>query len=572
MEGLIPLQKITLKEAGKITGYAPDYLGFLLRKGLIKGQKIPKNPPWLVSTADIIKYCKKNKNLATRDSSFLLWRDYLTLKQASEITGYSSDYIGSLIRKKILKGKRFYKLNSWETDKNTIEGYSQYKKSKKFLISSFFWTARNNFHKLFLKISKYAVAFAVFVFIVFGGFAGWAYTAKNQPQTVEIYPIEIINGSMETVSWQGQQNAQGPPQVGPEGDINLFSKNNSAVYSGGVLNLFIQNFLQTEADQPRRLEESGLRPEASEKQKKQLPEMNQEPEGTTTILKTETPVPDASIGTGQAPEIAEINSLPESNTSTEATTTKLTVEAVETATTTEEEIIEPDFSEEEIITEEVFKETAATDTSGIVAGEATEEEIPEEILGDEDVLNNAAGNGSSLEGQIIEEQITPEAIPEAAPEIIPEYSIPVNESEPISLLNRITPIRNFISNGARKIFGRGIVGAQQIPTFDELSEKEFLSAKIKFSFAIGEKTPDILIEHQNIPAQQDNATTGGKSGFWEKMKNLFSVLTEKLDKVSENLVKKLVSIATAEETLVEETSPIEQPTTTEKYKVGPRTD
>jgi len=40
--------------------------------------------------------------------------DYLTLKQASEITGYSSDYIGSLVRKGILKGKRFYKLNSWE--------------------------------------------------------------------------------------------------------------------------------------------------------------------------------------------------------------------------------------------------------------------------------------------------------------------------------------------------------------------------------------------------------------------------------------------------------------------------
>jgi hypothetical protein len=42
---------ISLKQAGHISGYHPDYIGALIRSGKVKGKKIGKN--WMVSESDV---------------------------------------------------------------------------------------------------------------------------------------------------------------------------------------------------------------------------------------------------------------------------------------------------------------------------------------------------------------------------------------------------------------------------------------------------------------------------------------------------------------------------------------
>lgn len=48
---------------------------------------------------------------------------YITLKEASELFGYSPDYIGQLIRKGKIEGKQVYANVAWMTTKETIEDY-----------------------------------------------------------------------------------------------------------------------------------------------------------------------------------------------------------------------------------------------------------------------------------------------------------------------------------------------------------------------------------------------------------------------------------------------------------------
>ena len=48
---------------------------------------------------------------------------YITLKEASELFGYSPDYIGQLIRKGKIEGKRVYANVAWMTTKNTLDEY-----------------------------------------------------------------------------------------------------------------------------------------------------------------------------------------------------------------------------------------------------------------------------------------------------------------------------------------------------------------------------------------------------------------------------------------------------------------
>ncbi len=48
---------------------------------------------------------------------------YITLKEAAELSGYSADYIGQLIRKKKLPGKQVYLNIAWVTTEEAIQAY-----------------------------------------------------------------------------------------------------------------------------------------------------------------------------------------------------------------------------------------------------------------------------------------------------------------------------------------------------------------------------------------------------------------------------------------------------------------
>jgi hypothetical protein len=54
-------QYITLKEAAKISGYTPDYLGQLIRKGKLEGKQIYLNVAWVTTEKALSAYLENNK-------------------------------------------------------------------------------------------------------------------------------------------------------------------------------------------------------------------------------------------------------------------------------------------------------------------------------------------------------------------------------------------------------------------------------------------------------------------------------------------------------------------------------
>ena len=47
---------ISLKEAAKISGYAPDYIGWLIRKGKIRGRKVYSGFSWQTTEKALRNY------------------------------------------------------------------------------------------------------------------------------------------------------------------------------------------------------------------------------------------------------------------------------------------------------------------------------------------------------------------------------------------------------------------------------------------------------------------------------------------------------------------------------------
>ncbi len=52
---------INLKEAAQISGYAPDYIGQLIRKGKIAGQQVYCNVQWMTTREAILEYLRKDR-------------------------------------------------------------------------------------------------------------------------------------------------------------------------------------------------------------------------------------------------------------------------------------------------------------------------------------------------------------------------------------------------------------------------------------------------------------------------------------------------------------------------------
>jgi hypothetical protein len=63
---------------------------------------------------------------------------YITLKEAATMSGYSSDYIGQLIRSGKLDGKQVFANVSWVTTEDAVREYLQKNKKGNAVESSFF--------------------------------------------------------------------------------------------------------------------------------------------------------------------------------------------------------------------------------------------------------------------------------------------------------------------------------------------------------------------------------------------------------------------------------------------------
>jgi len=230
----------TLKEAAKLFGYSPDYLGFLVRKRKIKGKRT-YNTRWQITKKELLTYCKERKKKIKKPH---LFNKKLTLKQASRISGYSPDYIGQLLRTEKLKGKRIKTQVSWLVEKQNIENYrdgreERQSNTRKPLRFSFIKVRR----KKLILIGRRLFA-SIFVLIYFiSGIAPTEFLLASigaffieEPKTINLYS-QLTEGD-----WQNPQNSQGPPDLSPNKDITSFSESNSAVYQTGPLNLVLKDF------------------------------------------------------------------------------------------------------------------------------------------------------------------------------------------------------------------------------------------------------------------------------------------------------------------------------------------
>ena len=109
---------IDLKKAARISGYSSDYIGWLIRKKKIKGKKVFTNISWQIPLKEIVEYCRENKSLEIQTPRSLA-KKYLSLKEAAKISGYVPDYIGYLIRKRKISGKKTYS-GIWKTIQSSL--------------------------------------------------------------------------------------------------------------------------------------------------------------------------------------------------------------------------------------------------------------------------------------------------------------------------------------------------------------------------------------------------------------------------------------------------------------------
>jgi len=438
---------ITLQEAAKISGYAPDYIGWLIRRRKIEGKKIFVKSAWLVNTKSLIKYCQKRKNLNLRYLAPIfkryLQKKYLTLKEASKISGYASDYIGYLLRKKKIKGKRTKKEFYWVTTEKAIRRYLKKKKLKrKDLISlitlSPVWEKTITF---FLTIPKYALVWGFLGFVAFGGFLVWATASKNPIQKVNVFPTRVEG------DWEQKENVLGLPDVPEDGNINFFTKENSAIYKNGSQILILSDFSTTQADLEKEIEQA-----------------------TGTIISPTT-------------------TTPTTTTSIQATSTKekSTPENLENLGTTTSEISTTSTS----TTEEIGTTTEATGTTTENVKENATSTLQEIATSTKENLSTNTQEVASTSSQTIEntKETSSSAVEEKLPLENKESTTTQQQENATGSVSLFERFRNYFKN----IF----VQAKEISKFETLIKKEFVSAKIKFSFAQGEKEPDLEILKEN---------------------------------------------------------------------------
>lgn len=252
---------ISLKSAAKISGYNPDYIGWLIRKGKIEGRKVYSGASWKTTKDAILAYKTRKKALLQsqpkRSQEKQTLKEYISLKKAAEISGYTPDYISWLIRKGKIPGKKVYTGVSWQTSAQAIKkyqtvlagrrqegfrnSYPRLGSAKKIVAGIFGLSSKSS--KIFNIGWRFSLA-ALIIFFLTSGFLPVKFLhgslieaiAGGGTKTVDFYPT-ISYGD-----WQNPQNVQGPPDVLPNGSLDSFSEANSAVYKKGPLSIVLGGF------------------------------------------------------------------------------------------------------------------------------------------------------------------------------------------------------------------------------------------------------------------------------------------------------------------------------------------
>ena len=121
-------------------------------------------------------------------------KGYITLKEAAEIAGYSSDYVGQLIRSGKIKGEQVYANVAWVTTEEEITAYLQDKgrKVSSEIITPFF---ANNAAKYFLYAliglcGVFLIAMQYILFVSIDDGIERSYVSKNLTNNSEVIIFE----------------------------------------------------------------------------------------------------------------------------------------------------------------------------------------------------------------------------------------------------------------------------------------------------------------------------------------------------------------------------------------------
>ncbi|MFZ3020018.1 MAG: helix-turn-helix domain-containing protein [Minisyncoccia bacterium] len=128
---------ISSKRASKISRYNQDYIGQLIRDSKLDAKRVGRS--WFVSQESLEKHLGKIKGVedfklekqktsqtnSAQESKplYLEGKKFISSKEASDISGYSRDYIGQLVRKSALEAKMVGRL--WYVSKPSLEKHIQ---------------------------------------------------------------------------------------------------------------------------------------------------------------------------------------------------------------------------------------------------------------------------------------------------------------------------------------------------------------------------------------------------------------------------------------------------------------
>lgn len=198
---------LSLKSAAKISGYAPDYVGQLIRSGKIKGKKVHSGIAWLIDEKVLKRYLRKLENNPAINSELLKNKQYQKkIKDAGLIRDiFPPEMLLNVARE----------ITGWKSYEN--------KTAKIFGIG-------------------WRFSLAVLIFLVLIGLGPMEIFQKmvkafspEEKQVVNFYPANCYGG------WQNSQNAQGEPTANHENN-NGFDEINSAVLKNSIAPIFCEEF------------------------------------------------------------------------------------------------------------------------------------------------------------------------------------------------------------------------------------------------------------------------------------------------------------------------------------------
>ncbi len=573
---------LSLKQAEKKFGYSPSYLSYLLREKKITGKKVFTTVSWLVSAKSLADYCGKLKNLEAQEKVLRLEKEELSLKEAAQATGYAPDYIGYLIRQKKVFGKKVQNGVSWLVSIDELKTYQEkvnqaiWEKSRfafldrevaSDIVSDIIPPIREKIRaarrkvsywikmvRVFVTVTKYGTTVFFVGVIILGSILVWAINEKEETQTIEIYSLGAQG------DWQNSQNAAGPPETEETADFESFSEANSASYQTGPLSIVVAGFRATGED----LENSGqetLVPSESPLPT-ESPASNEIPVSSEALIPSENPLPSETPVPSESPEPTESSSPSEDSFPGEI----------------------PELSESPMPSESSLPSETLPENESPIPSESsapTENPLPSETPAPEETptpsetpvpTKNPISNESPIpsETPAPTENPTPSETPALTENPVPSESplLPVIEEqgEPLSFLEKINVFKKSVQEKVRKFVSEKIVRAKEIPTFAELTKKEFVSAKIKLSIALGERRPDLSVpisENQELRIEnQDEVTPSGSPEPTESPSPSESPLSSETPTPSESLIPSEALETSENPTPRPTTSPTPTPTET----------